>query len=47
MLFLILMLVIALVFAILGLLNNSARYASISCLAIIVLLALRFGGLVK
>lgn len=47
MLLFILMLVIALVFAILGALNNSARYTAISCLAIIVLLALRFGGMVR
>ena len=47
MIILILLLVIAIVFAILGLMNNSARYVAISCLAIIVLLALRFGGMVR
>lgn len=47
MLILILLLTIALVFAILGFINNSAKYNSIAIIAIILVLAFRFGGYVK
>lgn len=46
MIFLILLLVLAVVFAVFGAVNNSARYAAIAVLFLAALIAVKFGGLV-